>query len=86
MLNSEHLSLVNKIGDKTEFTITRVHCTKYLVNLRIFTKYLVKFTKYQLVLCFWLVFSHSVESPLCNYSLVFISEQNKTVITERLYT
>ena len=26
MLNSEHLSLVNKIGDKTEFTITRVHC------------------------------------------------------------
>ena len=25
-LNSEHLSLVNKIGDKTEFTITRVHC------------------------------------------------------------
>ena len=30
MLNSKHLSLVNKIGDKTEFTITRVHCT-YLV-------------------------------------------------------
>jgi len=28
MLNSEHLSLVNKIGDKTEFTITRVHCSK----------------------------------------------------------
>ena len=28
MLNSEHLSLVNKIGDKTEFTITRVHCTR----------------------------------------------------------
>ena len=27
MLNSEHLSLVNKIGDKTELTITRVHCT-----------------------------------------------------------
>ena len=27
MLNSEHLSLVNKIGDKSEFTITRVHCT-----------------------------------------------------------
>ena len=27
MLNSEHLSLVNKIGDKTEFTITRAHCT-----------------------------------------------------------
>ena len=27
MLNSEHLSLVNKIGDKTEFTITRVHCS-----------------------------------------------------------
>ena len=26
MLNGEHLSLVNKIGDKTEFTITRVHC------------------------------------------------------------
>ena len=26
MLNSEHLSLVNKIGDTTEFTITRVHC------------------------------------------------------------
>ena len=25
-LNSKHLSLVNKIGDKTEFTITRVHC------------------------------------------------------------
>ena len=23
MLNSEHLSLVNKIGDKTEFTITK---------------------------------------------------------------
>ena len=27
MLNSKPLSLVNKIGDKTEFTITRVHCT-----------------------------------------------------------
>ena len=27
MLNSEHLSFFNKIGDKTEFTITRVHCT-----------------------------------------------------------
>ena len=27
MLNSKHLSLVNKIGDKTEFTITRVHCS-----------------------------------------------------------
>ena len=26
MLNSKHLSLVNKIGDKTEFTTTRVHC------------------------------------------------------------
>ena len=26
MLNSIHLSLVNKSGDKTEFTITRVHC------------------------------------------------------------
>ena len=26
MLNSKH-SLVNKIGDKTEFTITRVHCS-----------------------------------------------------------
>mgnify|MGYP001424372123 CR=1 FL=1 len=26
MLNSKHHSLVNKIGDKTEFTITRVHC------------------------------------------------------------
>ena len=25
MLNSKHLSLVCKIGDKTEFTITRVH-------------------------------------------------------------
>ena len=25
--NSKHLTLVNKIGDKTEFTITRVHCT-----------------------------------------------------------
>ena len=25
MLNGEHLSLVNKIGDKTEFTITRVY-------------------------------------------------------------
>ena len=30
MLNSEHLSLVNKIGDKTEFTITRVHCIKFM--------------------------------------------------------
>ena len=31
MLNSKHLSLlVNKIGDKTEFTITRVHCTTYM--------------------------------------------------------
>ena len=29
MLNSEHLSLVNKIGDKTEFTITRIHCTLF---------------------------------------------------------
>ena len=27
MLNSEHLSLVNKIGDKIEFTVTRVHCS-----------------------------------------------------------
>ena len=27
MLNSKYLSLVNKICDKTEFTITRVHCT-----------------------------------------------------------
>ena len=26
LLNSKHLSLVNKIGDKTKFTITRVHC------------------------------------------------------------
>ena len=26
MLSSEHFSLVNKVGDKTEFTITRVHC------------------------------------------------------------
>ena len=26
MLNSKHLSLVNKVGDETEFTITRVHC------------------------------------------------------------
>ena len=25
MLNSKHLLLVNKIGDKTKFTITRVH-------------------------------------------------------------
>ena len=25
-MNSKHLSLVNKIGDKTEFTIIRVHC------------------------------------------------------------
>ena len=24
--NSENLSLVNKIGNKPEFTITRVHC------------------------------------------------------------
>ena len=30
MLNSKHLSLVNKIGDKTEFTITRVHCNNIL--------------------------------------------------------
>ena len=30
MLNNEHLSLVNKICDKTEFTITRVHCTVVL--------------------------------------------------------
>ena len=29
MLNSKHLSLVKKIGDKTKFTITRVHCTNY---------------------------------------------------------
>ena len=27
MLNSKHLSLVFNIGDKTEFTITRVHCS-----------------------------------------------------------
>ena len=33
MLNSEHLSLVNKIGDKTEFTITRVHCIWFHLNL-----------------------------------------------------
>ena len=41
MLNSEHLSLVNKIGDKTEFTITRVHCTcLYIerVGMFMFTK------------------------------------------------
>ena len=31
MLNSEHLSLVNKTGDKTEFTITRVHCSKFFL-------------------------------------------------------
>ena len=31
MLNSEYLSLVNKIGDKTEFTITRVHCISILL-------------------------------------------------------
>ena len=30
MLNSKHLSLVNKICDKTEFTVTRVHCIKKL--------------------------------------------------------
>ena len=44
MLNSEHFSLVNKIGDKTEFTITRVHCiknsnglvTSFVVSLLIF--------------------------------------------------
>ena len=33
MLNSEHLSLVNKIGDKTEFTITRVHCIWTFIQL-----------------------------------------------------
>ena len=33
MLNSEHLSLVNKIGDKTEFTITRVHCSTTIFYL-----------------------------------------------------
>ena len=32
MLNSEHLSLVNKIGDKTEFTITRVHCICFSIQ------------------------------------------------------
>ena len=41
MLNSEHLSLVNKIGDKTEFTITRVHCI-YVVKKQIV---LMKFLK-----------------------------------------
>ena len=35
VLNSEHLSLVNKIGDKSEFTITRVHCTKKFCNLEV---------------------------------------------------
>ena len=32
MLNSKHHSLVNKIGDKTEFTITRVHCILKVFN------------------------------------------------------
>ena len=36
MLNSEHLSLVNKIGDKTEFTITRVHCIYFIVSYILF--------------------------------------------------
>ena len=35
MLNSKHLSLVNKIGDKTEFTITRVHCTYKIHTLEV---------------------------------------------------
>ena len=35
MLNSKHLSLVNKIGDKTEFTITRVHCITSSVSVAI---------------------------------------------------
>ena len=38
MLNSKHLSLVNKIGDKTEFTITRVHCTYFHANKLSFAK------------------------------------------------
>ena len=39
MLNSEHLSLVNKIGDKTEFTITRVHCNSDLNTMTIKNSY-----------------------------------------------
>ena len=35
MLNSEHLSLVNKIGDKTEFTITRVLCIWIFISLKV---------------------------------------------------
>ena len=35
MPNSEHLSLVNNIGDKTEFTITRVHCSSAFSGLSI---------------------------------------------------
>ena len=35
MLNSENLSLVNKIGDKTEFTITRVHCTFFPARISV---------------------------------------------------
>ena len=40
MLNSEHLSLVNKIGDKTEFTITRVHCnySRVVAKLLVYAK------------------------------------------------
>jgi hypothetical protein len=29
-LNSKNLTLVKKVGDKTQFTITRFHCTAYI--------------------------------------------------------
>ena len=51
MLNSEHLSLVNKIGDKTEFTITRVHCNKKILP----SSFEVRFSRVQnsIVRLFW---------------------------------
>ena len=44
MLNSEHLSLVNKIGDKTEYTITRVRCTRE--NSKIVTIWIFQFSDF----------------------------------------
>ena len=33
LCNSKHLALVNKVGDKTQFTISRFHCISNITHL-----------------------------------------------------
>ena len=73
MLNSKHLSLVNKIGDKTEFTITRVHCITWLEPLvttktTIYIQVLYVLHKSFFVLVYLVHFLNSAGS-LTNHSL-----------------